>query len=301
MSVAAKLIDPSFNVPADVQAEVNADLASIDAHSGLMPSAVMGIGGEEYMEDFSQYVPRGHYTRSDDLKRYFKTMMWFGRITFRLRDTDETRSALLLTQALRTAKSGSQPASQLWDLIYEPTTFFVGGSDDLTYLDYAPLMDQALGPNAAPSAIADDAKIAAFLELAKSLAAPRINSMFVYITEDKEQATKGFRMMGQRFTLDEYVFGQLIYRNVGTRTDPRAAAQRPRCARRFRLAGSSQDTGADGRDQVHELHPANEQGARARLPACPIPSGPRTFTGPGSTPSVPCLSPRRPPAATPAS
>ena len=43
--------------------------------------------------------------------------------------------------------------------------------------------------------------------------------MFVYITEDKEQATKGLRMMGQRFTLDEYVFGQLIWRNVGTSLD----------------------------------------------------------------------------------
>src|SRR5690242_21531626 len=51
-------------------------------------------------------------TRSDDLKRYFKTMMWFGRITFRLRDADETRSALLLTQVLRTAKSGDQRSEE---------------------------------------------------------------------------------------------------------------------------------------------------------------------------------------------
>jgi hypothetical protein len=39
--------------------------------------------------------------------------------------------------------------------------------------------------------------------------------MFVYIDEDKEAVTKGLRMMGQRFTLDAYVFGQLIWRNVG--------------------------------------------------------------------------------------
>ena len=38
-----------------------------------------------YSEDFSQYVPRGHYTRSDVLKKYFVGMMWFGRLTFLLK------------------------------------------------------------------------------------------------------------------------------------------------------------------------------------------------------------------------
>jgi hypothetical protein len=73
--------------------------------------------------------------------------------------------------------------------------------------------------------VSDDAKIARFQELAKAMAAPRINSMFVWIDEDKEQVTKGFRLMGQRFTLDEYVFGQLIWRNVG-KEDPDPALQR---------------------------------------------------------------------------
>ena len=67
----------------------------------------MGIDGSEYKEDYGQYKPRGHYTRSEDLQRYFQAMMWYGRITFRLRNADETRSALLLTQALQTAKGNS--------------------------------------------------------------------------------------------------------------------------------------------------------------------------------------------------
>jgi hypothetical protein len=45
--------------------------------------------------------------------------------------------------------------------------------------------------------------------------------MWVWITEDKTEATQGFRFMGQRFTLDAYVFGQMIWRNVGTLSDPR--------------------------------------------------------------------------------
>jgi hypothetical protein len=150
--------------------------------------------------------------------------MWYGRITFRLRELDETRSALLLTQALQSAQTESGvKASDAWANIYDPTTFFVGGADDLTYRDYAPLAEEALGTSTDAQAVADDAKVEKFRELAKSLAGPRINSMFVYIWEDKEEATKGLRLMGQRFTLDEYIFGQLIWRNVGVRddTDPR--------------------------------------------------------------------------------
>ena len=95
----------------------------------------------------------------------------------------------------------------------------MGGADDLTYRDYAPVMDQALGGGAAPSAVTDDAKVKQFQDLSKAMAGPRINSMFVYIWEDKDAVTRGLRMMGQRFTLDEYVFGQLIWRNVGESLD----------------------------------------------------------------------------------
>ncbi|HKP53821.1 MAG TPA: DUF3160 domain-containing protein [Chloroflexia bacterium] len=222
-AVAARLIDPGAAIPAEVQSEVTQELALIDAHANIEQSAVMGIGGKEFKEDYGQYNPRGHYTRSEELKRYFRAMMWYGRITFRLDNEDETRSALLLTQALRTAKTpNGESAADAWAKIYEPTSFFVGGADDLTYRDYAPLIDQAFGVSADAKAFTDDAKLAQFRELAKSLAAPRINSMFVWITEDKEQVTKGWRMMGQRFTLDEYVFGQLIWREVGTLDTPRA-------------------------------------------------------------------------------
>jgi hypothetical protein len=227
LAVAAKLIDPNYQIPAEVQTEVGQELKLIDEHAGKAPSAVMGIGGLELMEDYGQYKPRGHYTRSKELEQYFRAMMWYGRITFRLKEPDETRSALLLTQALQSAQTETGvKASDAWANIYEPTTFFVGGADDLTYRDYAPLAEEALGSATDAQAVVDDAKVEKFRELAKTLQGPRINSMFVYIDEDKEQETKGFRLMGQRFTLDAYVFGQLIWREVGVRDDNDTSKQR---------------------------------------------------------------------------
>jgi hypothetical protein len=205
---------------------VEAELALINAHSQPSISPIWDRpdlpDDQKLIEDYSQYVPRGHYTRSEALKRYFKTMMWYGRLTYRLRDDFETRRALLLVQALRTATaSDGTPAVNLWQEIYEPTAFIVGKADDLSYFEYGKLADTVFGAGAPPSALADDSAFSQFKQAAKNLPPPQINSMWVWIWEDKKDATQGFRFMGQRFTLDAYVFDQLIWRKVGTLDKPR--------------------------------------------------------------------------------
>ena len=213
-AVAAKLLDPNAAVPGEVSDRVSKELALIEAHDGLHDS---NIFTDDYKQDYSQFVPRGHYTRSEDLQRYFKAMMWYGQMTFRLRNAGETQSALLLAAAL----SQNSQAATLWTRIYEPTSFFVGTADDLTYRDYWPLIQQVYGSTPSPATLTDPAKVAAFQEQAKTLAAPRINSMFVYIDQDRDEQTKGLRFMGQRFTVDAYVMGELIWRKVGTLEQPR--------------------------------------------------------------------------------
>jgi len=225
-AVAAQLLGLPEEVPSEAADLTSAEVALIMAHSGPAISPIWDRSDlavdKKYREDYSQYVPRGHYTKSEDLQRYFRTMMWFGRMTFRLRDTFETQRALLATQALRTAAApDGTTAAQLWQTIYEPTVFIVGKADDLSFTEYGALSDSVFGAGAPISAFADPAKIAEFLDAAKSLPPPQVNSMWVWIWEDKTDATKGFRVMGQRFTLDEYVFGQVIWRNVGTQANPR--------------------------------------------------------------------------------
>ncbi len=225
-AVASRLLGMETSVPPDVGAMVESELGLIEAHAGPAVSPIWDRtdlpDDQKLIEDYSQYVPRGHYTRSEDLKRYFKAMMWYGRLTYRLRDPFETQRALLVTQALRTAPAtGGRSALKLWESIFEPTVFLVGKADDLSYFEYGALSDSVFGLGAPPSAFGDGALLQAFMEAAKQLPPPQVNSMWVWINEDKEQATKGFRFMGQRFTLDAYVFGQLIWRNVGTDAQPR--------------------------------------------------------------------------------
>ena len=225
-AVADRLLGLSDPFPAEANDMANAELALIKAAGGLAFSPIWDrpdlSDDMRLREDYSQYIPRGHYTKSEDLKMYFKAMMWYGRLTFRQVDDFETRRALLLVQALRSATAADgTSAVTLWQNIYDPTVFIVGKADDLGYIEYGALSDQVFGNNPDLTKFADPALFAKFQELTKTLPPPQINSMFVFIRQDKQKVTKGFRFMGQRFTLDEYVFGQVIWRNVGTLETPR--------------------------------------------------------------------------------
>ena len=225
-AVAAQLLGLTDPFPAEVKALVDSELMLISAHQGPQVSPIWDRADlapdKKLVEDYSQYVPRGHYTRSEELERYFRAMMWYGRLTFRVRDVFETQRALLVVQALRSTSSAEAgSAERVWRSVYEPTVFIVGKADDLSVREYGALSDEIFGVGAPPAAFADGPKLDEFREAAAKLPPPQVNSMWVWIWEDKQEATRGFRVMGQRFTLDAYVFGQLIWRNVGTVDNPR--------------------------------------------------------------------------------
>ncbi len=231
-AVGSKLLDSSISIPSIVANEVNQELALIEAHQGIAKSPVMNIGGgedvmidtpqgpqplEALKEDYSQYIPRGHYDRTEQLKAYFKSMMWYGRLTFRMKSDDEVKSALLITLALN--KENNQNS---WNKIYEPVNFFVGKSDDITYYQFKDLAEKIYGPNATIQLVASDKnKLASFINEARTLEPPQINSMPIFqasIQADREKEIKGFRFMGQRFTIDASIFQRLLYPEVGDKT-----------------------------------------------------------------------------------
>ncbi len=225
VAVAGKAADADFPVPTYAAELAEAELELIEAARGILPSPI--FPGLDYGEDYTQYIPRGHYTRSNDLRAYFKSMMWYGRMTFRLETRNpavgeaETRSALLLVQALRNLRIDNRPALDVWKDLYDPTAFLVGRSDDLTALDYIPVIDAVYGENPSLTVLADDTKLQEFIITADALPSPRILGLVIAVTDDETKTTKGLRFMGQRFVPDAYIFRQLIYRNVGTDTDRR--------------------------------------------------------------------------------
>jgi len=218
-AVASRLMDENSPVPGPVQEVVAEELKLIESRSRIEVSPLMNMGQDldefdALKEDYTQYIPRGHYDGDEMLEAYFKTMMWYGRLTFRLQSEDETRSAVLITLALAEGDN-----SVPWDKIYQPSCFFVGRSDDLSYLEYRALLEDIYGSGAGLEEItASGEKWETFMKAAAELDPPQINSIPIFdadIQPDRQQEIMGFRFMGQRFTLDASIFQRLIYREVG--------------------------------------------------------------------------------------
>lgn len=222
-SVAAKLLDPNAEVDPLVSDVVNQELALIDGAAGINDSPIMNMGGASsqiYQEDYSQYTVRGYYTESEELSRYFKTVMWFGRMTFRQSEADETRSAVLMTKAME-----NEEARTNWSAVYDVTSFFMGNSDDPGIYDYYPIVESIYADMDISSVVGDDGKWSDLNTALSQLKPPAINSIPVedgLSEEEKAAAINGFRFMGQRETFDAAAFQQLVYSNVSDRYLPSA-------------------------------------------------------------------------------
>jgi len=218
-AVGNKLLDPSAEIPSLVAEEVNQELALIERHEGMRKSPVMNIGkqqttkgfgfDEAYQEDYSQYVPRGHYDRSEELKKYFKAMMWYGRISFRADRDDELKSALLMVLALN-----EEDNSELWRELYEPVTFFIGKSDDLTYSQFNQLTWEIYGEEMGglKKMVKDKDRFSLLAQKVRERKPSGINTS----GRGEEVA---FRFMGQRFVIDTFIFQRLIYDAVGDKRE----------------------------------------------------------------------------------
>lgn len=217
-TVAKSLLGESVaGIPSEASALADEEIALIEAHQGFKESPIFGV-----TEDYSQYVPRGHYTRSEALKTYFKAMMWYGRIPFYLYkqkpgvkepDIEHTRQAIMIALGL------NGRAFDLWKLVYDPTVFFVGETDDLSVYDYQALIRDVLGETVTLSDLKDDGRIVTFIGKAAELRSPKIESTLVYEGQPYD-ITKGFRFMGQRFIPDSYMFQNLVHDKVYGRAFP---------------------------------------------------------------------------------
>lgn len=203
---------------------VNAHLEDI----GSLALKQTEVFGGPALIDFSQFKPRGHYTKSPQLTAYFQAMMWLSRADLgfaldpREAGGDEAsrvrrkKAALALWDCV--VKSGSYPA---WREMNHYLEYLVGKGDALD-MDGMAKVAEASGIRDVSSALE------AFNEVRfdAALAAGGLGSQAILSqakAADKPEASLSaavFSFMPQRFALDSYTLGQMCHPNVQEKPMP---------------------------------------------------------------------------------
>jgi len=87
--------------------------------------------------DYSRYKPRGFYTESDALKRYFRAVSWLQSLPFRVSKDEELAAALLLGRAAAEDRFEDDRARMAFQEYFRTFRDFVGARDDWDLLKAA--------------------------------------------------------------------------------------------------------------------------------------------------------------------
>ncbi|HSA33626.1 MAG TPA: DUF3160 domain-containing protein [bacterium] len=240
-SVILRLLDDSFAVNALVAEPVVSEIEQILAHNTSTGSALFSyncpktgddicqMGAAEqsalsrsqecYCEDFTQYKPRGHYTQTETLQRYFRAMMYVGRMAYLMKSDRATMAGAMLTHALKKAKaSDGRNAKEIWERIYRVTAFFAGNADDLLPPEYDAAFIEVFGAGKDIALLTDAANMKKYTDKIETLRDPKILGGIKHALLDSREVTKGLRLMGQRFVPDSYMLGESVIDGAGIDT-----------------------------------------------------------------------------------
>ncbi len=179
--------------------------------------------------DFSQFKPRGHYDNEiyPELKNYFRAMMWLGRMELYLIAPDAyikptleevKRQAIMANLIPELMEFGN--LEQNFEEIEKVIEAFVGEQDNVTFSNLSSLKNQ-LG-FLFSSKLVDTVYFKTYQELLaeQSYAPQRILSQVLIhnpTSEDEIKPASAFLMFGQRFVIDSYITGSVVYDKVKKR------------------------------------------------------------------------------------
>jgi len=209
--VARLLMNPAARIPDGIDKEVaelaGKEIALIEKAESFSPSPLFQTD-----LDYSQFTVRGHYTKSNELGRYFKTMMWFGTAPLPFfADNgeflyDNALQALLMS--MTTFLESETPGSaELWSNLYVPTSQYVGLSDDIHVFTMNSLRVSVFGKDTNPNVFNDKAYVEKLREAVKALPEPKIQGK---LTTVSTPVGKQFRFMGQRYVMDSFIMQSLM-------------------------------------------------------------------------------------------
>jgi hypothetical protein len=186
--------------------------------------------------DWSQFKPRGHYdvtnpnlTWEMDLPKYFRVMMWLGRIEIYLMAPAEGSGGLCPNQTFQDIKRQIIDSYLIKELIDYSNSYddyldientikiFVGEQDNIT-LDNLEYLKNAISLSDADEFL-DSLKVIEFQDTLKnqSFAYQLILSQILMgdpLNADSIVPASAFMLFGQRFVIDSYITASVVYDRI---------------------------------------------------------------------------------------
>lgn len=193
----------------------------------VLVSKAVAANGMETLElfgasrrlDFSQFTPRGHYTDTEALSRYFQAMMWLGRIDLRMLETQDDGSRVFHRRQFDAALglNGLMDDASVarWERINAVIEAFVGVSDNMTPPEFGQLMtDLGAASLEEAAALSDNAMAAAVVRGGYGRQQIASHIMINGVGQGTLPLNIAFLVFGQRYVLDSHVFSNVVYDRV---------------------------------------------------------------------------------------
>jgi hypothetical protein len=225
LTVPRKLLDeneePYFSVNKN---KVDEFVTYIDAEN---PQDIPFFSGSQRDIDFSQFKPRGHYDDpyNPELAAYFRAMIWLGRMELYLlkpegvlngpTDADVCRQAIMSALIYELIEiTSSMDACRAIEAVLN---FLVGNQDNVTLEHLAGLFTE-LNITLSSQLLDDDTMQKFQHQLAlQPYADQKILSQILFrdpMSPDSIQPASAFLLYGQRFIIDSYITGSVVYDKI---------------------------------------------------------------------------------------
>ncbi|WP_299314157.1 DUF3160 domain-containing protein [uncultured Aquimarina sp.] len=133
------LTDKKIEVPSGYEQHYETELMSI---KNAEDSTSKFLEFQEVNFPYSLFKPRGHYTRTETLKRYFSAMMWLQSAPFCLNNDLQFKRALVNASVLGDSPNFKKETLQKYKAIMEPINFIIGQPDNVSFLDLIDLIEK---------------------------------------------------------------------------------------------------------------------------------------------------------------
>jgi hypothetical protein len=181
--------------------------------------------GRQREVDISQFEVRGHYENSEQLKKYFKAMMWCGRIDLRiaggrdywgvLSSPRELGSAIILNDLL--VRSNQFERWRQFDRLIQT---YVGRTDSATFAHLGALQSKAGVKSPAAFRTMEQLEALQAEILAGKVGLQDIRGDFYTAPfGGKVELPRSFTLLGQKFVVDSWVTAKVVFDDVPAEWD----------------------------------------------------------------------------------